>query len=92
MRDPIPHEDGSECLWPAHQEVLQRRAHPIRHREGTCPRCGRLGAPLHALSRKDNHTMVCDSCGTDEAMLMANGRNVWPDFPKRSTNPWSDHA
>lgn len=56
----------------------------------TCPRCGRHNTPLHALSRKDNRTMVCDSCGTDEAMLTANGRNVWPDYPSVSTNPWVD--
>lgn len=34
----------------------------------TCPRCGRHNTSLHALSRKDNRTMVCDSCGVDEAL------------------------
>jgi predicted RNA-binding Zn-ribbon protein involved in translation (DUF1610 family) len=53
-----------------------------------CPRCGadRM-SPVdarNALSRKDNATYVCDSCGTDEAMVnMAGGRDadVWPGFP-----------
>lgn len=31
-----------------------------------CPRCG-SDEPLQALSRYDNKTMVCSSCGTNEA-------------------------
>lgn len=54
-----------------------------------CPRCGRnrLNADhpaRNALSRKDNETYVCSSCGTDEALMnMEGGRDadVWPGFP-----------
>lgn len=54
-----------------------------------CPRCGRMAMrperpALNALSRKDNKTYVCNSCGTDEAMLnMVGGRDadVWPGYP-----------
>ena len=59
----------------------------------TCPRCGRnelrTDRPaLNALSRKDNETYVCSSCGTDEAMRnVAEGRDadVWPGYPGRLT-------
>jgi hypothetical protein len=41
-----------------------------------CPRCGRppedSKGRLLALSRLDNKTGVCESCGTDEAMIAAN--------------------
>ena len=58
----------------------------------TCPRCGRetdiQRLPLRqALSRKDNKTYICSSCGTDEAMLDLRGRSqgiepdVWPGYP-----------
>ncbi len=33
-----------------------------------CPRCGRKFERLLALSRADNKTMVCDECGTMEAL------------------------
>ena len=33
-----------------------------------CPRCGREFERLLALSRKDNKTMICDQCGTEEAL------------------------
>jgi predicted RNA-binding Zn-ribbon protein involved in translation (DUF1610 family) len=53
-----------------------------------CPRCGadRMRSPQvrNALSRKDNATYVCDSCGTDEAMMNFTGgrdADVWPGFP-----------
>lgn len=32
-----------------------------------CPKCGKLDN-LWALSRKDNKTMICDNCGTREAL------------------------
>jgi predicted RNA-binding Zn-ribbon protein involved in translation (DUF1610 family) len=39
----------------------------------TCPRCGRTIAPedlkRRALSRKDNKTLVCERCGTAEALI-----------------------
>ncbi len=33
-----------------------------------CPRCGREYERLLALSRTDNKTMICDQCGTEEAL------------------------
>ena len=53
-----------------------------------CPRCG--ATPYHpfnvvnAVSRKDNRTRVCTSCGTDEAMLnfrFGRDADVWPGYP-----------
>ena len=34
---------------------------------GICPRCGKTDY-LDALSRYDNETSICSSCGTDEAL------------------------
>lgn len=33
-----------------------------------CPKCGLQKTRLLALSRVDNKTMICDECGTLEAM------------------------
>lgn len=33
-----------------------------------CPKCGRKFEWLLALSRTDNKTMICDECGTMEAL------------------------
>lgn len=33
-----------------------------------CPKCGRSFNRLLALSREDNKTMICDSCGILEAL------------------------
>lgn len=33
-----------------------------------CPRCGKEEKRLLALSRADNKTMICDECGTKEAL------------------------
>ncbi|PHA62874.1 hypothetical protein [Bacillus wiedmannii] len=33
-----------------------------------CPKCKTEHKKLRALSRRDNKTMICDSCGTREAM------------------------
>lgn len=33
-----------------------------------CPKCGRNFPRLLALSRIDNKTMICDECGTKEAL------------------------
>ena len=48
-----------------------------------CPRCARWAAVLDALSRTDNNTMICASCGTDEAMRNWSGaplplQGFWP--------------
>lgn len=53
-----------------------------------CPRCGDVGIEqrlaLNALSRKDNKTYVCSSCGSDEAMInwrFGRDADVWPGYP-----------
>lgn len=54
-----------------------------------CSRCGRKmsnKSALNALSRKDNQTYVCSSCGVDEAMLNEQGKDVWPGFPEQMPN------
>ena len=33
-----------------------------------CPKCGKEYERLLALSREDNNTMICDECGTKEAL------------------------
>lgn len=33
-----------------------------------CPKCNTESERLLALSRRDNKTMICDSCGTNEAL------------------------
>lgn len=33
-----------------------------------CPKCGKETEWLRALSRVDNKTMICDECGTKEAL------------------------
>lgn len=33
-----------------------------------CPKCGREFDRLLAVSRVDNRTMICDACGTMEAL------------------------
>ena len=33
-----------------------------------CPKCGKEFERLPALSRIDNKTMICDECGTMEAL------------------------
>lgn len=57
----------------------------------TCPRCDRPGlsierSALNALSRHDNETYICSSCGTDEAMRDLAGRPVWDGFPGVATH------
>lgn len=49
-----------------------------------CPICGKAYDELEALSRKDNKTMICSDCGTEEAMSELfnkdeewNLRDVW---------------
>ena len=36
-----------------------------------CPRCNRIICGHTALSRVDNSTKICESCGTDEAIIDA---------------------
>lgn len=53
-----------------------------------CPRCGsyemHANPNNNAVSRHDNKTFVCNSCGQDEAMIDFANRgqaDVWPGFP-----------
>lgn len=41
---------------------------PERRENMKCPRCGKEVKRLLALSRADNKTMICDECGTKEAL------------------------
>ena len=41
---------------------------PERIENMKCPRCGKETEWLRALSRVDNKTMICDECGTKEAL------------------------
>lgn len=41
---------------------------PERKRKMKCPKCGKETEWLRALSRVDNQTMICDECGTKEAL------------------------
>ena len=36
---------------------------------GNCPRCKKDYPEYPALSRKDNKTNICSSCGTEEALF-----------------------
>jgi len=37
------------------------------HKEFICPRCGITSSEYPALSRRDNKTNICSSCGQIEA-------------------------
>ena len=41
---------------------------PERIENMKCPKCGKEVNRLLALSRADNKTMICDKCGTKEAL------------------------
>ena len=41
---------------------------PERIENMKCPRCGKEVNRLLAMSRADNKTMICDECGTKEAL------------------------
>lgn len=47
-------------------------------KDWTCPRCGQVTSGCPALSRFDNLTQVCARCGTDEALLVARGKELSP--------------
>ena len=36
--------------------------------ERTCPICGETYTAVPALSREDNHTLICPDCGTRQAL------------------------
>ena len=41
---------------------------PAINKNMKCPKCGKETEWLRALSRVDNKTMICDECGTKEAL------------------------
>jgi transcription elongation factor Elf1 len=51
--------------------------------EKNCPRCGHTYRGFGALSRRDNRTMICSPCGTDEALI------DWAvQHPIKNKNSW----
>ena len=48
-------------------------------RERICPRCGNPYIDYPALSRKDNKTDICPTCGHAEALLQMTGTNLKDD-------------
>ena len=58
-----------------------------------CPKCGRDTEWLRALSRVDNKTMICDECGTKEALDAAGltegspARNAILGWIRRGSTP-----
>ena len=57
-----------------------------------CPRCGTDFTGFPALSRWDNLTEICSSCGTDEAMLQftaAPGKHQEVLDPIQGTWKWA---
>lgn len=66
----------------------------ILHRWNTCPKCGgfipsdmHVGRYVGALSRWDNKTEVCSDCGSREAMLQQQGRDISPEGDDKWFNP-----
>lgn len=49
-----------------------------------CPKCGRGFPKLLALSRTDNKTMICDECGTREALGAVPPRTMSPQEKTRA--------
>lgn len=50
-----------------------------------CPKCGRSFQRLLALSRVDNKTMICDDCGTMEALEAVPPGRMSPQEKARAT-------
>lgn len=51
-------------------------------RERLCPRCGNTYLDYPAISRKDNETEICSTCGQAEALLQMTGVNLKDDIWK----------
>ncbi len=49
-----------------------------------CPKCGRSFPRLLALSRTDNKTMICDECGTIEALGAVPSNRMSPQEKTRA--------
>jgi hypothetical protein len=50
----------------------------------TCPKCGKRFERLLALSRADNKTMICDSCGVMEALNSVPAGHMTPQQRTRA--------
>ena len=48
-------------------------------KERICPRCGNTYIDYPALSRKDNKTEICSTCGQAEALLQMMGTDLKDD-------------
>lgn len=40
----------------------------IKEKTRTCPKCNKKYNQFPALSRRDNKTLICPPCGTEEAL------------------------
>lgn len=47
--------------------------------EKICPRCGNSYLDYPAISRKDNKTEICPTCGQAEALLQLSGKDLKDD-------------
>ena len=47
--------------------MIKKKKNDKKYR--TCRRCGRRYYDPPAISRKDNKTLICPNCGTEEALL-----------------------
>lgn len=43
-------------------------------KEKLCPRCGNMYMDHPAISRRDNKTEICPTCGLAEALLSISGK------------------
>ena len=54
--------------------------------EQTCPRCGKTFMEHPAISRSDNKTEICSTCGLAEALLASSGQvdtREWKQKPSK---------
>lgn len=51
----------------------------------SCPKCDKKCQKLLAVSREDNKTMICDECGTKEALNSLPAGILTPQERKRIT-------
>ena len=73
-----------------HRIFKHWQAMAIVHHWYDCPRCGgfrpdntHIGRTSGKVSRWDNHTMICDECGTDEAFMQQRGEDISPDGKRK---------
>lgn len=60
----------------------KRRDEDMPLKERLCPRCGNTYMDYPAISRKDNKTEVCTTCGQAEALLQYTGVDLKDDIWK----------